>query len=359
MVVKVSKPEINVREKISELDKPSGIAGQAMLAAETPQEQFNLIGTGRKNLLHNSQFMITQRGDYITNPVSIAAGTPTFGADRWFTYANGATTTQQIFNTTLPTGESVKSHKTVYTHATGANWLHPAQKIEPEHWMRGQPITLSCWVKTNIAGYKLRICDTVNCYMIGDEIPSDGNWHYMTATHILPENMDLHEDDTTKNLQIQPAFQTSTQTLVQNVSFVEFALMQAEIGPKATPFDYRTYAEEWQICQRYYQRFDADGQDFTNIGMACGTNSAWYVPIILPGGRMRIDPVLSHSGVSDFRITLQHSTTTACSSIGIGYNNPLHPNLSIQAGSNSAGSVRMFGYSGTTTAWLAFNAEWL
>ena len=40
MVVKVTKPQINVREKISELDKPSGIAGQAMLAAETPQEQF-------------------------------------------------------------------------------------------------------------------------------------------------------------------------------------------------------------------------------------------------------------------------------------------------------------------------------
>ena len=51
MVVKVSKPEINVREKISELDKPSGIAGQAMLAAETPQEQFNLIGAGRRNML--------------------------------------------------------------------------------------------------------------------------------------------------------------------------------------------------------------------------------------------------------------------------------------------------------------------
>ena len=89
MVVKVSKPEINVREKISELDKPSGLAGQAILAAETPQEQFNLIGAGRRNLLHNSQFMISQRGDYMTNPLSIAGGTPTFTADRWFTYANG------------------------------------------------------------------------------------------------------------------------------------------------------------------------------------------------------------------------------------------------------------------------------
>ena len=44
MAVKFTKPEINVREKLAELDKPSGIAGEAMLRAETPQEQFNLIG---------------------------------------------------------------------------------------------------------------------------------------------------------------------------------------------------------------------------------------------------------------------------------------------------------------------------
>ena len=49
MVVKVSKPELNLREKISELDKPSGVAGEAMLRAETPQEQFNLIGASRRN----------------------------------------------------------------------------------------------------------------------------------------------------------------------------------------------------------------------------------------------------------------------------------------------------------------------
>ena len=51
MAVKFTKPEINVREKLAELDKPSGIAGEAMLRAETPQEQFNLIGAGRRNLL--------------------------------------------------------------------------------------------------------------------------------------------------------------------------------------------------------------------------------------------------------------------------------------------------------------------
>lgn len=362
MVVKVSKPEINLREKLSEVDKPSGVAGQAMLAAKTPQEQFNLIDAGRKNLLHNSQFMISQRGDYVTNPVAISASTPTFGVDRWFTYANGGTVSQQIITTTLPTGEYVKSHKTIYTGSTATSWLHPAQKIEPERWMRGKDITLSCWVKTNISGYKLRVCDTINCYMIGDEIPADGNWHYMTGTHKLPDNMGLHEEDITKNLQIQPAFQTTSQTLVQNVSFVEFALMQAEIGSKATPFEYKTYAEEWQICQRYYQRFGATDvpatTDYTGIATAHGSTAAWYVPITLPGGRMRKAPDLSFSAAGDFRCTLQHSDTDAVTSIGFGYNNQLNPMLSVQAGSNGANRTRIFGWSGTTSAWLAFDAEY-
>jgi hypothetical protein len=363
MTVYASKPEINVREKLKELDKPSGVAGEAMLRANTPQEQFNLIKAGRKNLLRNSQFMISQRGDFQTNPSSISAGTPTFGPDGWFTYGNGATTSQQVLNTILPTGERVKSHKTILTDSVTATWLHPGQKIEPEYWMRGQPITLSSWVKTNVPGYKLRICDTVNCYMIGDEIPADGKWHYVTATHTLPLGMALHEDSTTNNIQIQPAFQTYGQNLVQNSSFVEFALMQAEIGPVATPFEYRTYAEEWQICQRYYQRFGATDvpatTDYTGIATAHGSNSAWYVPIVLPGGRMRIAPSLSFSAAGDFRCTLQHSDSDPVTSIGYGYNNQLNPMLSVQAGSNGANRTRIFGWSGTTTAWLAFSAEWV
>jgi hypothetical protein len=62
MTVKVSKPAINVREELAELRKPTGIAGEAMLRAETPQEQFNLIGAGRRNLIINGGMQMAQRG---------------------------------------------------------------------------------------------------------------------------------------------------------------------------------------------------------------------------------------------------------------------------------------------------------
>jgi hypothetical protein len=58
MVVKVSKPELNLREKISELDKPSGVAGEAMLRAETIAEQQALIGVGNRNNIVQITFQI-------------------------------------------------------------------------------------------------------------------------------------------------------------------------------------------------------------------------------------------------------------------------------------------------------------
>ena len=86
MTVKITKPEINVREKISELDKPSGVAGQAMLAAETPQEQFNLIGAGRRNLILNGGMQVAQRGTSATAAVNSSYST----VDRFKFFLNNA-----------------------------------------------------------------------------------------------------------------------------------------------------------------------------------------------------------------------------------------------------------------------------
>ena len=58
MTVRIEKPAINVREELANLRKPSGVAGEAMLRAETPQEQFNLIGAGRRNLIINGDMQV-------------------------------------------------------------------------------------------------------------------------------------------------------------------------------------------------------------------------------------------------------------------------------------------------------------
>ena len=73
MTVKVTKPSINVREELADLKKPSGTAGEAMLRAETPQEQFNLIGAGRKNLVINGAMEVAQRSTSVTGSTTNGA----------------------------------------------------------------------------------------------------------------------------------------------------------------------------------------------------------------------------------------------------------------------------------------------
>ena len=87
MTVYANKPAFNVREKLKELEKPSGIAGRAMLAADTPQEQFNLIGAGRRNRIINGDMRIDQRNAGAS--VSMTGGSP-YILDQWRFWANGS-----------------------------------------------------------------------------------------------------------------------------------------------------------------------------------------------------------------------------------------------------------------------------
>ena len=268
MVVKVSKPEINLREKLSEVDKPSGVAGQAMLAAETPQEQFNMIGAGRRNLLINASFDVSQRGNFNVSASgsawTSASGVATYGVDRWYAYGNGITTSTQVQQVYLPTGEEVKSLKCTATSASGSSFLHPAQQIEPQFWMEGKTFTLSAWVRTTIPGLKLRMCDTVSCFLLGDEIPSDGQWHYVTGTGTMGTNLNY-----SASCQFQAAFGFGP---VASGEYVEFAKPQMELGKVATPFEYRHYPEELTLCQRYYEHSNGssnppvNGADTTSYG---------------------------------------------------------------------------------------------
>ena len=62
MTVRISKSAFNLREKLSELDKPSGIKGNELLRSETAQDARNLIGAGRKNKVITGAMEISQRG---------------------------------------------------------------------------------------------------------------------------------------------------------------------------------------------------------------------------------------------------------------------------------------------------------
>ena len=80
MSVTITKPSTNIREKLSQLERPIGINGAALMATNTPQEAFSLIGAGRRNRVINGDMRINQRGGTISVDTS---GAHNYSIDRF------------------------------------------------------------------------------------------------------------------------------------------------------------------------------------------------------------------------------------------------------------------------------------
>jgi hypothetical protein len=192
MTVNVSKPAINVREKLAELDKPTGIAGEAMLRAETPQEQFNLIGAGRRNLIINGAMNIYQRGSQTLS----ADG---YALDRWMFDTNNTdelsvTYAQQSdapdgFANSLKITVSTPETTLASDEYTNVRYRFEAQDMQQLAYgsSAAKHCTLSFWVKSSIAGqYGLTVYqpDAIRQFTPYYTVNQADTWEYKTI--IIP-----------------------------------------------------------------------------------------------------------------------------------------------------------------------------
>jgi len=326
MVVKVSKPEINVREKISELDKPSGTAGQAMLAAETPQEQFNLIGAGRRNLVINGSMMINQRGS-ITYDLGYSSEQHG-GPDRFVTAFYGNITINQ--SSDVPEGYGFEYSQEVLCASTSTaadRYMAFIYRMEGYDSMvfdygtsKAKHVTLSFWIKSN------RACDiSVNFeneqnpdrgYQVKQTINSADTWEkkivtipgdtartlttgpqkafcfdiYLSApgtnyTGGTPSEAWTDLDNTERGTNCSSDFYDSTS------NYFRVTGVQLEVGKVATPFEHRSYGEELALCQRYYfQKSFAAGD--RNLGNGRWEGNGAGITVVFPV-QMRALPTLS------------------------------------------------------------------
>ena len=243
MTVKISKDKINVREKLSELDKPSGIAGEAMLRADTPAEQFELINAGRRNLIINGGFDVWQRGTTFTN-----IPTTTYSVDRWRTYtANGAVTI------TKENDEFYNYAKWDITTLATTDTVQPQQSIE-----RGiTPSTtyaVSFLAKGNGSVKDVEFRQTGATPVIEyNSRPLSSEWQ--KHTFVVTTASDFNKD----------APMSVILHLNQETSVFEMTQFQLEFGSVATPFEYRSYGEELALCQRYFYATPIMGAGVYNL----------------------------------------------------------------------------------------------
>ena len=238
MAINVTKPSVNLREKLNELETNKGLKGNEILQAETAQEVRSLIGAGRKNLIINGDFQVSQRGDYTT--ATAAAG---YQLDRWSSglFGGSSGNIQHKTDQALPNGVVTNSLRLTITSAIStyyALW----QWIEGYKQFRGQTTTLSFWYKSNTD-------QALNYY------------NYVTQQHVNVPNTNgvwtkfshTYAWGATGNTKTRLEFYPHGLTM-QNNDYIEIAQVQLELGSVATDFEHRSYGEELALCQRYYQK---------------------------------------------------------------------------------------------------------
>jgi len=384
MAVKVTKPEIDIREKISELDKPSGIAGEAMLRANTPQEQSDLIGANLNNIIINGDFQIWQRGDTFTTGNK-------FTADRWYLYGNGTTNETVTRQTDVPkySGNSYSLRITAGGTYAGGNYAMLRYKVEPKDLMKlnnAVGSTLQFWVKADNPGlYTITFLQHRNS---GSQrqisktytINSSDAWEFKTVT-IPPDSTVLYDADTSQ-LSIDwiygkntgyatgtfndKAWENNTsgnrqpvdQTNAMSASGKKFSISGVQFVPgkypSGLPHLHRSYGEELALCQRYYYRTaPANSYSWVAWGGYCNTSSNAIVFLQFPE-RMRAVPTFGHSG--NFQVADGFSVY-ACSSPTI--TDPTQENARLDWSSSglTMGRVAAVRNLNDASAYLEFNAE--
>jgi hypothetical protein len=265
-----------------------------MLRAETPQEQFNLIGAGRRNLLINGDFQVWQRG---TTFSSLTASDYT--ADRWISYASSTsntTTTRQSFSAGQTDVEGNPKYflRLDNTPDADTTWMELFQRVEDVTYFSAVYVTLSFWIKSN----RNSVSDN-NFFSFRQNFGSGGSstvstasstfeistgWEKKTLTVHLP-SISGKTVGTGSYLEVHLAQSSS----VTADTYYDIANVQLEVGKVATPFEHRSYGEELALCKRYYQEW---GRDNTYAGRLHGiVNSSgtgifhWDFPVT-----MRVTP---------------------------------------------------------------------
>ena len=329
MTVRITKPEFNLREKISELDKPTGIKGLDLMRSDTSQDARDFISAGRKNLIINGAMLVAQRG----------TSTTTLGylIDRFLSGAaniNNPTYAQvDVASGTQPYAAGFRK-AAKYTGADNAvhsnDVLKFNQKIEAQHiatsgwdYRSGSSfITLSFWVKSSVSttffGRLQSVDGTNQNYPFSYDV--DANiWTKVVKT--IPGNPNItFDNDTGFGLDVEWTLfrgvdTTSSSTKVNqwqaysastrlpdgvlstwhdtNAATWEITGVQLEVGRNATEFEHLPYGEYLWACKRYYQQIgpESDSDDIILTGAGNGTQRIRGMYQLVP--EMRTAPDIS------------------------------------------------------------------
>jgi hypothetical protein len=360
MTVKVTRDAINLREKLSELDKPAGIAGTEILRADTPQEVFNYIGAGRRNLIINGAMQIWQRGTTAT--INSSNSNVYVSADRWMSIYDSPSTAVATVEQSTDVPEGFKYSLKQTTTTTGTVALNAFRYIiEGYDHMRllGQFVTASFWFKASVAGrysYNHHVISNGGVF-VGFDYPVANTWQKIEITYKVPSTAvnnstngvgsrlyvvvgasSTYEGPSelpnwTANGALDYALAGQVDLNTISGASAQITGFQLEVGSVATPFEHRSYGEELALCQRYFLRIGK----YEIFGSFYNTTSCILTkdfPV-----SMRATPTIQYSG----------SLSSAIDAVALGARTPTSgPNIYSNSGQTNNISMLFTGMASTT-----------
>ena len=337
-----------------------------------------------RNLVINGAMRVAQRS---VGPVAVQEGSnenyQTIDRMR-FSFGNAAVGACNISQSSdAPTTLGfTKSHKvdvtTVNTVASGQQLINLFYRIEGQdlrnsgwnHLSSSSFLTLSFYFKTTKTGTSklpimFRTRHGTNYYYVKNVTVTDPtNWNRYTVT--IPGNSNLQIDDATttgmdffftyysgsdKDTSSEGswgstnAYSTSESTnyfdSTSNDMFITG--IQLEVGDTATSFEHRSYGDELNRCQRYYQQFKGlSDQVALGFGRSNGTTVAEFnVPLSVP---LRASPTLNACSWAVFTATNQSNSASQTPAVRKwdAYSNMLGCALSGMSGMTNARTLTVY-----------------
>ncbi len=320
MTVRVTKPEFNLREKLTELDKPTGTKGLDLMRSETTQEARNSVSVDRKNLIINGDMRVAQRATSTTSsgyqtvdrfssgtgstdeaPTraqdDVASGTTpyTLGFRKAFRITNGNQTSGPQNGSEINVFQNIEAQDIVQS---GWDYTSDSSFITWSFWIKSS-------VATNFYGYLRTYDNTAQGYAFETGNLSANVWTKIIKK--IPGNPNINiNNDNGVGLQfrllayIGTAYSDNTTPLHKwttysstarvpeppttwyntNDATLEMTGWQVEVGSNATEFEHRSLGEELALCQRYFCIYHACTQEWVYIESATNTHKWWqtYVP---------------------------------------------------------------------------------
>jgi len=234
----------------------------------------NAINSGRKNMLINGDFSVSQRGTYTS---ATTATHLQYYLDRFYVANDGVTGTIQ------DTGFAAKLVAT--SSATGT--LRLVQPIEDTVWLAGKTVTLSCQMKSNDSNSRLGIYagawqSTTATHTGG------GAWETISITLTLPSSIGA---ELSTHFGIDGA--SSANVSISSGAYCEMKDLQLEVGSVATDFEHRSYVEELVLCHKYYQTYGSI-YFMATVGRYADSSGLWCGTWSFPNGAMRAEPTVTY-----------------------------------------------------------------